>query len=108
MMTASAKTEADLRLRTFLDEADEVICDQLLEELICQYARPVIKRVIASKLNVKRGHRDSVEAQDQEDISEEVVVRLIRRLTDMRSGGADSFDRFEGYVATGHPHPASW
>ena len=100
IMIAKAKTEADLCLRAFLDEADEVRCDQLLEELICQYARPVIKRVIASKLNVKRGHWDSVEGQDQEDIAEEVVVQLIRRLTLMRSGGAASFDNFESYAAT--------
>lgn len=99
-MTANVKTEADLRLRVFLDEADKVRRDQLLTELICQYARPVIRRVIASKLNVKRGGWDSVEGQDQDDIGEEVVVQLIRRLTLMKSGGADSFGSFESYVAT--------
>ncbi len=100
MLTANAKTEADLRLRAFLDEADEVRRDQLLEELICQYARPMIKRVIASKLTLKQSHYDSVEEQDQDDIGEEVVVQLIRRLTLVRSGGADSFGSFESYVAT--------
>ena len=99
MLTANAKTEADLRLRAFLDEVDEARRDQLLEELICQYARPVIKRVITSKLNLNRSYRDSVEGQDQDDIGEEVVVQLIRRLTLIRSGGADSFGSFESYVA---------
>jgi DNA-directed RNA polymerase specialized sigma24 family protein len=99
MLPAKAKTEADLRLRAFLDEADAVRRDQLLEELICHYGRPVIKRVIASKLNVKRGHRDSVERQDHDDIAEEVVVQLIQRLT-LPGGGADSFGSFESYVAT--------
>jgi hypothetical protein len=100
MLTANAKTEADLLLRSFLDEADEARRDQLLGELICRYARPVIKRVIASKLDLKRSYYDGVEAQDQDDIGEEVVVQLIRRLTLVRSGGADSFGSFESYVAT--------
>lgn len=99
-MIAQAKTEADLLVRTFLDEADEIRRNQLLEELVCQYARPVIKRVIASKLNVTRGHWDNVEWQEQEDIGAEVVVHLIRRLTIMRSSDADPFASFEGYVAT--------
>ena len=100
LMTTNVKTEADLSLRSFLDEADEVRRDQLLAELICRHARPVIRRVIASKLNVKRGHWDIVEGQDQDDIGEEVVVQLIRRLTHMKNGGADSFGSFESYVAT--------
>ena len=100
MMSAKAKTEADLRLEAFLDEADEVRCDQLVEELISQYARPVIKRVIASKLNIKRGCWDSVDGQDQEDIGEEVIVQLIRRLTLMKSDGENPFGSFENYVAT--------
>lgn len=99
-MISKPKTEADLRLESFLGEADEDRCDQLLEELICQHARPLIKRIIASKLNINRDHWDSVEGQDQEDIAEEVVVQLIRHLTLMRGGGADSFGSFESYVAT--------
>jgi RNA polymerase sigma factor (sigma-70 family) len=99
-MSVKIKTEADLRLEAFLDEADEGRCIQLLEELICRHARPVIKRVITSKLNIKPGHWDSVEGQDQEDISEEVIVQLIYRLTIMRRTGASSFDSFESYVAT--------
>lgn len=99
-MSTKVKTEVDFCLDAFLDEADEVRRDQLLEELICQYARPVIKRVIASKLNIKRGYWGSVDGQDQEDIGEEVVVQLIRRLTLMRSGGENPFGSFENYVAT--------
>lgn len=87
-------------VRAFLDEADEIRCNQLLEELICRYVRPVIKRVVKAKLNIKRGDWDSAEGQDQEDIGEEVVVQLIRRLTLMRSGSADPFDNFDSYVAT--------
>ncbi|MFP5262217.1 MAG: hypothetical protein ACLGJB_09970 [Blastocatellia bacterium] len=101
-MTADTKTEADLRLRAFLEEADEARRDQLLAELICQSARPVIKGVIASKLNVKRGKWDSIEGQDQDDICEEVVVQLIRRLVLMGRGAADSLGSFEGYVAAAH------
>ena len=87
-------------LRTFLDEADEARCDRLMEEIICQHARPIIRRVVASKLNVGRGRYDSIEWQEQEDIAEEVVVQLIRRLSTMRGAGADAFGSFENYVAT--------
>lgn len=100
MMTAKSKTEADTHLSAFLKETDEGRCAQLLEELICQYAQPIIKRVIASKLNVRQGSWDSVEGQDQEDIGEEVVVQLIRHLTLMRNRDADPLDSFESYVAT--------
>ena len=79
-MISKPKTEADLRLEAFLGEADEDRCDQLLEELICRYARPLTKRVIASKLNINRVDWDSVEGQDQEDIAEEVVVNRHRPL----------------------------
>jgi RNA polymerase sigma factor (sigma-70 family) len=99
-MTAQAKNEADLILQAFIDEADKIRCDELLEQLIGQYARPVIKRVISSKLNVERGRWNSVESQDQEDIAEEVIVQLIQRLNLIRSGASDSFDIFESYVAT--------
>ncbi|MFP5262416.1 MAG: hypothetical protein ACLGJB_10980 [Blastocatellia bacterium] len=99
MLVASAKTEADLLLKAFLDEADESSRDQLLEELICRYARPVIRRVIASKLNLNRSHYGIVEWQDQDDVGEEVVVQLVRRLCLIRSGDAALLGSFESYVA---------
>jgi DNA-directed RNA polymerase specialized sigma24 family protein len=99
-MTAKPEKEADALLRTFLDEADEARCDRLLEEIICQHARPIIRRVVASKLNVGRGRCDSIEWQEQEDIAEEVVVQLIRHLSTMRGAGADAFGSFDSYVAT--------
>src|SRR4030095_14231390 len=99
-MIAKPEKEADVLLRTFLDEADGTRCDRLMEEIICQHARPIIKRVVASKLNVGRGRYDSIEWQEQEDIAEEVVVQLIRHLSGMRGAGADAFGSFENYVAT--------
>ena len=99
-MMEQSKTEADLLVRSFLDEPDEIRRDQLLEKLVCQYAQPVIKRVVTSKLNVKRGRWSSAEGRDQEDIGEEAVVQLIRRLSRMKSGGADLIDNFDSYVAT--------
>ena len=99
IMSTKVKTGSDSCLDAFLDEADEVRRNQLLEELLCQYARPVIKRVIASKLNIKRGSWDSVDGQDQEDIGEEVIVQLVRRLTLLRRGGEEPFGSFENYVA---------
>jgi RNA polymerase sigma factor (sigma-70 family) len=99
-MIAKPEKEADVLLRTFLEEADGARCDRLIEEIICQHARPIIKRVVASKLNVGRGRYDSIEWQEQEDIAEEVVVQLIRHLSSMRGAGADAFGSFENYVAT--------
>jgi DNA-directed RNA polymerase specialized sigma24 family protein len=99
-MTAKPTNEADVLLRAFLDEADEVRCDHLLEEIVSRHARLVIERVIAWKLNVKPGRWDSVEWQEQEDIAEEVIVQLIRHLVNMRGVGSDSFGSFEDYVAT--------
>ena len=47
-MTARPQKEADLLLRTFLDEEDESRRDSLLEDIICRFARPIIRRVVAS------------------------------------------------------------
>ena len=99
-MTAKPQKEADLLLRTFLDEEDESRRDSLLEDIICQFARPIIRRVVASKLSAGRGRVDSIDWQEQEDIAEEVVVQLIRHLRNIRGPGADALVSFENYVAT--------
>ena len=98
-MTASATTQADSLLRTYLDEADEARSEQLLGELICNHAQPVIRRIIFSKLNITRGRWNSVEWQDREDIGNEVIVQLIRRLIRMKSSSAEMLESFQSYVA---------
>jgi hypothetical protein len=98
-MTASATNEADSLLRAFLDEPDEAKSGQILGELICNHAQPVIGRIIFSKLNVSRGRWDSVEWQDREDIGNEVIVQLIRRLIRMKDNGTEMLESFQSYVA---------
>lgn len=99
-MTAEPQKKIDLLLLAFLDEADEARSDNLLEEIIWQHTRPIIRRVVALKLNVGQGRSASTEWQEQEDIAEEVVLQLIRHLKSMRGVGGEAFDSFENYVAT--------
>lgn len=98
-MTARATTDADSLLRAFLEEPDAAKSEQILGELICGHAQPVIGRIIFSKLNVSRGRWDGVEWQDREDIGNEVIVQLIRRLVRMKSSGAERIESFQNYVA---------
>jgi DNA-directed RNA polymerase specialized sigma24 family protein len=98
-MSANATSEAHSLLQAFLDEPDEAKSEEMLGELICKHAQPVIQHIILSKLNVSRGRWDAVEWQDREDICNDVIIRLIRRLMRMKVGGTEVLDSFQGYVA---------
>jgi RNA polymerase sigma factor (sigma-70 family) len=100
-MQVNGSREIDSLLRAYLRETDEAESGRLLEQLFCKYALPLIRQVI--RLNLRAYHSRSDyrrEAQDSEDINNEVVLQLLRRLSDFKSnpGEADLSD-FRSYVA---------
>jgi RNA polymerase sigma factor (sigma-70 family) len=82
----------DPLLRGILDTPDEEF-RQGIEQLIAEHARPVVNGILAA-----RQARDAGKARELHD---EVILRLIERLHDLRRrGDRASIADFRGYVAT--------
>lgn len=101
-MEAKALREPDALLQAFLHEKDAAESNDLLEKLVCEYAQPLIEQVIRAKLRIDRRRAyGSREIQDSEDISNEVTVQLIKRLSEFKSNpDGEAFSDFRSYVAT--------
>jgi RNA polymerase sigma factor (sigma-70 family) len=92
---------ADAALKAFLAEADEARSNQLLEQLLCQHAQPLVKTIVASKLGRERtGAGGSPEVLDLEDVCNEVAVRLLKRLRRLKASLRPEFlSDFLAYTA---------
>lgn len=97
-MNARLKTEADELLRAFFDEPDESKSQELLAELISAHAEPLIRRVLGAKLRTTRESWDAVERQDLEDLNNEIILQLLRRINKIKSGDK-LIETFQSYVA---------
>jgi RNA polymerase sigma factor (sigma-70 family) len=88
-------------LQAYLVEEDQERADRLLVELVCDVAQPVAKKIIASKLGADRNWAaTSRELQDAEDVCNEVLVQLLKRLRRMKaSPQPEILADFAGYVA---------
>jgi DNA-directed RNA polymerase specialized sigma24 family protein len=85
-----AASDAAPLLRTFL-EGDEAASDGVLDLLVRVEAVPVIRAIVASRTG-----RD-----DLEDVCNDVVLQITRRLRDARAGGeTEPINSFRAYVAT--------
>jgi RNA polymerase sigma factor (sigma-70 family) len=88
-------------LQSYILESDEERSDRLLVELVCEYAQPVAKGIIASRLgadNTRLGSRREV--QDADDVCNEVLIQLLRRLRCLKAAPqARTVDDFSAYVA---------
>ncbi len=97
----SGSEAADRILREYTACEDAGQSERLLEALLVDYARPAIRRIVASKL----GFAGGAEAQDVEDVSSEVLVELISRLRALKNGaGEGGIGAFSGYTAVAAFH----
>ena len=94
-------TEVDELLLPFLMATDEADSEHLLEQLLGEHARPLIKRIIESKLGDYYKRADSSgHSQDHEDLAGEVVLQLVKRLRQFKSSpDSGAFSNFQSYVA---------
>ncbi len=82
-------------LQHYLDCPDVRQADCLLERLLCEYARPVIQRIVSSK----------VRGPASEDVQHNVLVDLIARLHHVkRSGASTCIGDFSAYSAVAAYH----
>ena len=94
------KESADVVLLDFLESADESAGNRLLERLVCEYAQPLIKEIVDYKLRVHTAPSGGGERQDVEDVSGEVVVKLVKRLRDLKTSPLDGrITNLRSYVA---------
>lgn len=101
MNREAAKQPIDYLLLTFLREPGEAESEAALEQLLCDHAQPLIKTIISFKL---RGHtsgrNDYRDAQEVEDVSHDVILRLVRALRQHKSSPREqNITSLRSYVA---------
>jgi len=87
---------ADNLLREYAACADSRAAEALLSRLIVEHAQPAIRRIVRYKL----AFQGTLETQDGEDVTAEVLLELIGRLRDVRdSGDSAAIGAFSAYTA---------
>ena len=102
MNQGAAESEIDDLLLPFLDARIEAESEAYLEQLIVNHAQPLIRDIIGFKLKASSSRLGvSGDRQEVEDVSNEVIVRLIRTLRDYKSSSrVKSIASLRSYVAT--------
>ncbi len=97
LITAKAPTQFDPCL-PLQSEATEAHAEQLLEQLMCEQAEPVIREIVGARLRIYSG---SFAAEGEyEDVCSEVRVQLLMRLAALSANPAEQAIRdFRAYVA---------
>ncbi|HEY6330268.1 MAG TPA: hypothetical protein VI756_13090 [Blastocatellia bacterium] len=96
-----ALTDADSALKAFLAEPDGDRSSQLLTQLLCRYAHPLAKEIIASRLGRENAlARTDPDFHDIEDVCNEVAIQLLNRLRRIKASASSEFlTDFRAYVA---------
>lgn len=89
---------SDPVLRPFLEAEDESQAEQALARLLCEEVNPLVKQIVSYKLRAAPGNDGF--STDVEDLCSETLVKVLSRLSEMRSRRAPEVVRnFRGYVA---------
>ena len=102
MNQGAAESQFDDLLLLCIDARIEAESEAVLEQLIIHHAQPLIRDIIGFKMKASSSRLGvTAERQEIEDISSEVVVRLIRTLRDYKSSPREkSISSLRSYVAT--------
>ena len=102
-LSAPAPTQtSDALLSSYLLATPGTEADVLLELLICEHARPLVKEIVRGALHGGfHGLANSGSSEDAEDITSGVVLRLLKRLADIKARPHDGkgIPSFRDYVA---------
>jgi DNA-directed RNA polymerase specialized sigma24 family protein len=91
----------DARLLPYIQATSDADSDRVLTTLVAEYVRPVIKKIIGSKLRVHLDHEGRAPANpDAEDLYSATLLQLLTRLKECRTSPTDkSIGNLENYVA---------
>jgi hypothetical protein len=91
---------SDPVLLPFLRSADEAEAQDQLSWLATSLVSPVVRKVVGFKLGIYfNSPGDASRHQDAEDLYNEVLLRVIARLRQLKAHGGDEILKFESYVA---------
>jgi RNA polymerase sigma factor (sigma-70 family) len=86
MVNRTAPNEIDQQLLPFLNATSDAESQAALEELICKQAEPLVKDIVRFKLQVaSAGWSHSRDGLEVDDVSSEVIVRLVAALRECKS-----------------------
>jgi len=97
----AAKLQIDDLLIPFLVEGSEAESEAILEELVLKHAQPLIRNIVSFKLRASSARwADNRDRYEVEDISNEVIVRLVRTLRACKTSPREKpITSLRGYVA---------
>lgn len=99
-MVLEPEQQSDAVLLPFLRAGDEPTSSSAVEQLICQYAHPLIGDIIRNKLRVGLSADRDLTDEEAADLISEVTLKLVRRLRELKSDpSAKGIKNFRGYVA---------
>jgi RNA polymerase sigma factor (sigma-70 family) len=101
-LTATTKQTMDPVLLSFISAPDETTSAQLLQEILVEEAEPLINSIVRSKLQTSPIYRGAEnEESDLDDVCGEVIVRLVRRLRELKAQPEQSpLGNLRGYITT--------
>src|SRR6185369_649296 len=96
-----AGKQIDTQLLPFINAQTETESQAVLEQLICNQAQPLIKDIVSFKLRASSSSWSSNrDGQEVEDVTSEVIVRLVGALRECKSGPAERpIANLRSYVA---------
>ncbi len=99
-MMLEPELQSDAVLLPFLLAEDEPTSSRAVEELICEYAQPIIGGIIRNKLRVGQSTDRDLTNEEADDLISEVMLKLVGRLRELRAdSSARPIKNFRGYVA---------
>lgn len=100
-MNREAARQIDHQLLPFINADSEASSQAALEQLICNQAQPLIRDIVTFKLRAtSSGWSSNRDGQEVEDVSSEVIVRLVGALRECKAAPAERpIANLRSYVA---------
>jgi len=101
-LTVATRQTVDPALIPFISAGDEATSDQALRQVLVEEAEPLINSIVRSKLQTSHIYRGPEnERGDLDDLCGDVIVRLVKRLLDLKANPErNPVSNLRGYVTT--------